>query len=61
MSDGTGSSIMSMTLLTALLRTRSGNTVGYGYDRNDNLTQITYPGSLTVTRTYDDANRFICH
>lgn len=34
-----------------------GNTVGYGYDNNNNVTTITYPGSKTVTYTYDAVNR----
>ncbi|MFF2077438.1 RHS repeat-associated core domain-containing protein [Kitasatospora sp. NPDC058162] len=37
----------------------AGSTVGYGYDGNNNLTTITYPGSTTrtVTRTFDKDNR----
>ena len=35
----------------------STGTVGYGYDLANNLKTITYPGSKTVTRDFDDAGR----
>ena len=34
-----------------------GNTVGYGYDNEGNITSIVYPGGKTVTYTYDGSNR----
>ena len=34
-----------------------GNTVGYGYDNERNITSITYPGGKAVTYTYDGSNR----
>ena len=34
-----------------------GNTIGYQYDSNSNLTQLTYPDNKTVTYAYDDRNQ----
>ena len=34
-----------------------GNTVGYGYDNEQNIASITYPGNKTVNYTYDGSNR----
>jgi YD repeat-containing protein len=35
----------------------AGNAVGYGYDLANNLTSLTYPGPVSVTRSYDGDNR----
>jgi YD repeat-containing protein len=60
MTDGTGTSFYAYDSLDRLTsHTRGGGQViGYAYDLNNNLTKLTYPGSLDVTRTYDDVNRF---
>lgn len=34
-----------------------GKTVSYGYDANDNVTQITYPGSYVVSYSYNAMNQ----
>jgi RHS repeat-associated protein len=35
----------------------NGRTTGYGWDLGGNVTSIIYPGSGTLTRTFDDAGR----
>jgi RHS repeat-associated protein len=60
MTDGTGTttySYDSLNRLTGQSNSGSGQTVGYGYDLNKNLTNITYPGNHTITRTYNNANQ----
>jgi RHS repeat-associated protein len=60
MTDGSGSSTYVYDTLGRLTShgNGAGQTVGYGYDRTGNVTQITYPGSNVVNRSYDQANRF---
>jgi RHS repeat-associated protein len=59
MTDGTGNSYWSYDSLNRLVSQSdgSGATVAYGYNRNNQVTSITYPGNLTVNRTYDDAGK----
>ncbi len=60
MSDGSGDSSFDYDSLGRLTSATNGNdeTVGYAYDLADNLTTLSYPGSVgDVQRTYDDANR----
>jgi RHS repeat-associated protein len=57
MTDGTGSSYWSYDSLGRLTSQSegSGATVTYGYNKDSQVSSITYPGSLTVNRTYDNA------
>lgn len=59
MTDGTGPSSWTYDQLNRLTASTdgAGNTVGYQYDLNSNLTGLTYPGGQTVRRGYDSANR----
>jgi RHS repeat-associated protein len=60
MTDGTGSSSYSYDSLGRLTSHTNGanQTVGYGWDLRGQLTTLTYPGNLAVTRGYDDAGRW---
>jgi RHS repeat-associated protein len=60
MTDGTGTSSW---VLDSLYRLTSytdghGDKVQFGYNLRNQVTQLIYPGSLTVTRGYDDAGRW---
>lgn len=59
MTDGTGTTTSGYDSLGRLTQTvdGAGATVGYGYNKRDLPTTITYPGVGTVTRTYDDAGQ----
>jgi len=59
MTDGTGQSSWTWDSLQRLTSQTdgSGQTMGYGYDLANNLSSISYPGSHTVNRVYDDAGR----
>jgi RHS repeat-associated protein len=60
MTDGTGTSSWNWDSLHRLASYTNGNgsQVQYTYNLRNLLTTITYPGSLNVTRAYDDAGRF---
>jgi RHS repeat-associated protein len=59
MSDGTGTTGYEYDSLGRLISTTDGNgdTVGYGYDLENNATAITYPNGQTVSQTYDSDER----
>jgi RHS repeat-associated protein len=60
MVDGTGTTTYSYdeaNRLTGQANPTSGQSVGYGYDLNGNLTALTYPNGHIVSRGYDNANR----
>ena len=59
MSDGTGTTSYGYDSRNRLTSTTNGagQAVGYGYDADSNLTGLTYPGTLPVTRTYDALDR----
>jgi RHS repeat-associated protein len=59
MSDGTGTSTYLFDSLNRLTSSKdgSGAVVGYGYDLNGNLTQLTYPGGNKVSRAFDAVSR----
>jgi YD repeat-containing protein len=67
--DGSGTSQRSYDSLGRLYSSTDGfgETVGYRYDLASNLTKLAYPGgncdsstpTLCVTRTYDDASRWV--
>jgi len=59
MTDGTGTSSYGYDSLNRLIQSTNGagQALGYGYDLAGNLTSLTYPGNLQVTRGYDSANR----
>jgi RHS repeat-associated protein len=53
MTDGTGTSTWQWDSLRRLTsHHQAGGTVSYGYDRDGNLTKITYPPGKSVTRSY---------
>ena len=60
MTDGTGTSAWAWDSLHRLTSYTNGNgaQVQYAYNLRNLPTTITYPGSLNVTRGYDDAGRF---
>ncbi len=60
MRDGTGTTSDTYDSLHRLTQETNGagQTVGYGYDLDGNLTSITYPSGTTVTRSYDSAGRW---
>lgn len=60
MADGTGTSTYTYDALERLQSTTNGagSTVGYGYDLDNEVTSITYPGhSQPVTQSWDGAGR----
>lgn len=60
MSDGSGTTSYSYDSLERLSSTTNGAgaTIGYGYDSDNEITSITYPGrSQTVSQTWDGAGR----
>ncbi len=59
MTDPTGTSTWKWDSLGRLASSKDGygNEVGYEYDVNNNLTTLTYPGSLKVKEKYDAADR----
>jgi RHS repeat-associated protein len=59
MIDGTGTSSWVYDSLHRMTSSNNGagQTVGYGYDLNGQMTSITYPGSHVVQRGYDTAGR----
>lgn len=59
MTDGSGASAWVWDSLHRMVTYTNGNgaQVQYAYDLRNLPTTITYPGSLTVTRGYDDASR----
>jgi len=59
MIDGTGTSSYGYDSLNRLIQSANGagQALAYGYDLTGNLTSLTYPGNLQVTRSYDAANR----
>ncbi|HEY2176527.1 MAG TPA: RHS repeat-associated core domain-containing protein, partial [Mycobacteriales bacterium] len=60
MSDGSGTTSYSYDSLERLSSTTNGAgaTIGYGYDLDNEITSITYPGrSQTVNQTWDGAGR----
>ncbi len=59
MADGTGTSTWAYDSLGRLLshKNGAGSVSGYGYDLKGQITSITYPGGLKVTRLYDAAGR----
>jgi RHS repeat-associated protein len=59
MTDASGTSTWSWDSLGRLTSSKDGygNELTYGYDLDGNLTTITYPGKLTVTRKFDAADR----
>ncbi|HEU5371377.1 MAG TPA: RHS repeat-associated core domain-containing protein [Gaiellaceae bacterium] len=60
MADGTGTTTYSYdeaNRLTGQSNPTSGQSVGYGYDLNGNLTALTYPNGHIVSRGYDNADR----
>jgi len=60
MTDGTGTSAWVWDSLHRLTSYTNGNgaQVQYAYNLRNLPTTLTYPGSLNVTRSYDDAGRF---
>jgi len=60
MTDGTGTSAWVWDSLQRLTSYTNGNggQVQYAYNLRSLITTLTYPGSLNVTRGYDDAGRF---
>ncbi|HEY4871714.1 MAG TPA: LamG-like jellyroll fold domain-containing protein [Candidatus Dormibacteraeota bacterium] len=60
MTDGTGTSSWAWDSLHRLTSytNGAGAQVQYGYNLRSLVTTLTYPGSLNVTRGYDDAGRF---
>ncbi|HVX70242.1 MAG TPA: RHS repeat-associated core domain-containing protein [Mycobacteriales bacterium] len=61
MTDGTGTSHYSYNeagWLTSLVD-GAGETVGYGYDIDGEVTAITYPNGQVITRGYDPAGRMV--
>ncbi len=59
MIDATGTSTWTWDSLGRLTSTKDGygNEVTYGYDLDNNLTTMTYPGKLTVKQTFDAEDR----
>ena len=59
MTDGTGTSNWAYDSLHRLTSytAGSGAQVSYAYNLRDLVTTMTYPGSLNVTHSYDDAGR----
>lgn len=61
MTDGTGTTSYQYDQLdrTYAVTNGAGQTVGYRYDLAGNLTNLIYPDSSVITRTYDAANEWI--
>ncbi len=59
MADGTGTTTNVIDSLHRLSSQQdgAGDTMAYGYDLANDVTSITYPGSKTVTKAYDDSGR----
>jgi RHS repeat-associated protein len=58
MTDGGGTATYSLDSLERLASVVKGsNTTAYGYDLDNRITSITYPGSHTVTQVYDGAEQ----
>jgi RHS repeat-associated protein len=59
MTDATGTSTLGYDAFGDVLSHTdgAGDTVGYRYDQNGNVTATTYPAGGTVTRTFDNADR----
>lgn len=59
MTDGTGTTNYVYDSLERLSSTTNGagSAVSYGYDFDNNVTSLTYPGGHTVTQAYDGAGR----
>jgi RHS repeat-associated protein len=59
MTDGTGTTNYTFDSLERLtsVTNGAGATVSYGYDPDNEVTSITYPGNHTVTQTYDGTGR----
>lgn len=59
MADGTGTTTATYDSLNRVtqITNGAGQTVGYGYDLDGNLTSLTYPNGQQVTRGYDAASR----
>lgn len=59
MTDGTGTSTWTWDSLDRLTSSTNGAgaTVGYGYDLEEHVTSLTYPGGVSVTRHFDAAGR----
>lgn len=59
MSDGTGDSTWTWDSVHRLVASTDGasQAMAYDYDSAGNQTSVTYPGSKTVTRNYDEAGR----
>lgn len=61
MNDGSGTSSWEWNAFGELVSSTAGNgdVVTYTYDKRGLQTTVTYPGSKTVTRSFDDAGRFV--